>query len=145
MANRRKQRLNELIRRDISGRLLSEVKDPRLGFVTVIRAELKDDLSYADIFVTVFEDEKKKSSLKALNAMKGFFQKDLAKTLGTRLTPVLNFKLDQAAETAYGLDALISKARASDGNLTGTDDSEDVDSADVSGADSEPLDGKDEN
>ena len=116
MANRRKQRLNELIRRDISARLLADVKDPRVGFVTVIRAELHDDISTADVYVTVFEDDKKDSTIKALNRMKGFFQKDLSKTLGTRLTPVITFKLDRAAETAYGLDSLIEKARESDGD-----------------------------
>ena len=118
MANRRTQRLNELIRRDISARLLADVKDPRVGFVTVIRAELHHSISTAEVYVTVFEDDKKESTVKALNKMKGFFQKDLSKTLGTRLTPVLTFKLDQAAGTAYGLDSLITKARESDGNLT---------------------------
>jgi ribosome-binding factor A len=101
------------------------VKDPRIGFVTVIRAELHHSTSTAEVFVTVFEDDKKKDTVKALNKMKGFFQKDLSKTLGTRLTPVLTFKLDEAADKAYGLDSLISKARQSDADhLNAPEDSE---------------------
>ena len=114
MASRRRERLNEVIRREVSAKLLADVKDPRVGFVTVLRAELHDDFSSANVFVTVFEEEKKKETLKALNKMRGFFQNGLSETLGIRLTPVLTFKFDEAANKAYSLDSLISKARESD-------------------------------
>jgi ribosome-binding factor A len=114
MSNRRFQRLNELLRRHLSQKLIGEVKDPRVGFVTVLRASIYDDYSAADVFVTVLEDENSASTVKALNGMRGFFQNGLSKVLGTRITPTLRFKLDAGAASAVQIDALISKARRSD-------------------------------
>lgn len=114
MSNRRFQRLNELLRRHLSQKLIGEVKDPRIGFVTVLRASIYDDYSAADVFVSVLEEENSASTITTLNGMRGFFQNGLSKVLGTRITPNLRFKLDAAAASAVQIDALISKARLSD-------------------------------
>ena len=114
MPSRRMMRLNEVLRRDVSARLLSEVKDPRIGFITVLRAEIFDDYTRADIFVSVLEEDKIPSTLKALNRMKGFFQKDLSKTLGTRLTPILTFKCENSIKHSITMDHLIERARQTD-------------------------------
>jgi ribosome-binding factor A len=135
MSNRRFKRLNELLRRHLSQKLIAEVKDPRVGFVTIIRTDIYDDYTSADVYVTVLEDEKSESTVKALNKMRGFFQSGLSKILGTRLTPTLRFKLDMGAASAVGIDALISKARQSDPD--GGDDLSSATSEDSSSESSE--------
>lgn len=116
MSSRRKERLNELIRREISKKIIAEVKDPRVGFVTVTKAEIYDDMTGADVFITVMEDDDQKinETVKALNQMSGFFQKDLGEIMRTRLTPHICFKKDMGAEQTFGIDRLIKKARESD-------------------------------
>jgi len=123
MSSRRKERLNELIRREVSKKIIAEVKDPRIGFVTVTRAEIYDDMSGADIFVTIMDEtEGVNKSLKALNHMAGFFQKDLGEILRTRLTPLLRFKVDIGTEQSFGIDRLIKRARESDPDHAISDD-----------------------
>ena len=116
MKGRRQERVNEMLRRHISSVLIGEVKDPRVGFVTVIKASISDDGREAHVYVTMLEEdgETRDECLTALNEMKGFFQKDLSKVLGLRVTPVLTFRLDEAANRAYKMDALIAKARQGD-------------------------------
>lgn len=116
MKGRRRERVNEMLKRHISSVLIGEVKDPRVGFVTVIKAEISDDGREAQVYVTLLEEDEglRNECLCALNEMKGFFQKDLSKIIGLRVTPVLTFRLDDAANRAYKLDALISKAREGD-------------------------------
>ena len=116
MSSRRRERLNELIKREISKKIIAEVKDPRIGFVTVTKAEIYDDMTGADVYITVMEDDDEKinTTVKTLNKMSGFFQKDLGEMMRTRLTPVINFKKDMGAEQTFGIDRLIKKARESD-------------------------------
>jgi ribosome-binding factor A len=114
MSSRRMMRLNELLKRDVSARLLSDVKDPRIGFVTVLSAEIFHDYTSADICVSVLEEDKVASTLKALNRMRGFFQRDLSKTLGIRLTPILTFKCNTGIKHSVDMEHLIEKARRTD-------------------------------
>lgn len=116
MASRRRERLNELIRREVSKKIIADVKDPRVGFVTVTRAEIHDDMTGADVFVTVMsqDGEDDETTIKALNNMAGFFQKDLGEIMRTRLTPNIKFKKDDSTEKTFGLENLIRKARESD-------------------------------
>jgi len=127
MASRRRERINELIKREVSKKIIAEVKDPRVGFVTVTRAEIHDDMSGADIFITVFgDDHPVEETLKVLNKMAGFFQKDLGSIMRTRLTPNIKFKRDIGTENNFGLDNLIKKARESDTDHLEPNESEDV-------------------
>ncbi len=111
----RKDRINEVIRRAVSSIILAEVKDPRVGFVTITRVEVVDDLKEARVYFTVLgNEEQKRETLHALNHMRGFIQKDLGPALKTRFTPVLIFELDTSTENFFHMDRLIGEARASD-------------------------------
>lgn len=113
--SRRRQRINEVIRRAVSQMIIQDVKDPRVGFVTITGVEIYEDYTAAEIRVTVLaEDDEKEKTVKALNSMRGFFQKDLGPILRTRLTPKLIFILDDRVEKAIHLDRLIAEARAGD-------------------------------
>lgn len=115
MRDRRKDRINELIRRVVSTAIITEVKDPRVGFVTITRAEISDDLHSAKVYCSVMgTDTTKKTCVNALNHMNGFLQKDLGPALNTRYTPVLEFLLDDSTEKAFYLTELIKAARSGD-------------------------------
>ena len=115
MRGHRKERINEVIKRVVSKSIITEVRDPRVGFVTVTKVRVDDDLRSARVYVTIMgEQQDKKLSIKALNQMGGFLQKDLGKSLMTRNTPILEFELDEGTEESFKISSLIEEARATD-------------------------------
>lgn len=110
MAGFRKKRLEEQVKRIIGDTLIKEVKDPRIGFVSVYNVELDDDYTTAVVHVSVLGDEKqKKKSVAGLNAAKGYIRSFLGKNLKTRLVPNLIFKLDTTIEDGVNLVNLIDE------------------------------------
>ncbi len=99
---RRTERLNDLIREEISKLLQREVKDPRLGcFLTVTRVSTSPDLRYAKVFVSIMgSDEEKKEALEGLASASGFFQRKLMGRLSIRRMPQLSFHKDDSIEQA---------------------------------------------
>ena len=86
--------------------IASELKDPRLGFVTVTRVELAHDLGYARVHVGVLGDEKEREkSLVALRSASGFVRRELGRRLRIHHTPEIDFRYDK------GLDATDRVAR----------------------------------
>ena len=73
----RSERVAAQIRRELAKLILTEVKDPAIGFVSVSDVEVTRDLSHAKVFVTVFETEKAESSIKALNRAAGYLRRRL--------------------------------------------------------------------
>jgi len=115
---RRIERVNHLIRQEISELLQRQVKDPRLGsFVAVTEVSTSHDLRYAKIFVShVGTDEEKRETLSALTAASGFFRSELARHLRLRRIPELSFQWDDSIERASHLLQLIDKV--SDNNTS---------------------------
>jgi ribosome-binding factor A len=102
---RRKARLGERVREVVSEIILFKLKDPRIGFVTVIDAEVTDDVKEATVRLSVLGDESaQRTSMRALEHSRGFIQHELGTQLATRFTPVLHFKLDDRTERAATLD-----------------------------------------
>jgi ribosome-binding factor A len=97
---RRIERVNNLIRDEISEMLQRQVKDPRLGnFISITEVSTSTDLKYAKIFVSsIRTDEEKEKVLKALTAASGFFRSELAKRLRMRRVPELAFHWDDSIE-----------------------------------------------
>ena len=88
MQGKRLDRVNQLIREEISTLLQRELKDPRLGFVTVTEVETSKDLRSAKIFVSVLGDDAQwKASMAALESAKGFVRNWLRQHLDLRVTP----------------------------------------------------------
>jgi ribosome-binding factor A len=95
----RKERIEKEIRMIVADALLKEVKDPRIGFVTVTGAVLNKDKSAVSVSVSVMGDEKsKKKSMIGLNSAKGFFQYKIGRELKMRNTPRIIFQLDSSIE-----------------------------------------------
>jgi len=103
---RRAERLAEEIREQVARMIASDLKDPRIGFVTVTRVELAHDLGHARVHVGVLGGEaERKKSLAALQQASGFVRRELGKRLRIRHTPEIDFRYDK------GLDATDRVAR----------------------------------
>ncbi|TET25777.1 MAG: 30S ribosome-binding factor RbfA [Dehalococcoidia bacterium] len=109
---RRIERLNNLIRQEISQLLQRQVKDPRLGsFVAITEVSISPDLKYARIFVShIGSEEEKQETMKGLAAASGFFRRQLAKRLKLRFIPELSFHWDGSIEQGARLLELIDQA-----------------------------------
>lgn len=103
---RRGERLAEEIREQVARMIVSDLKDPRLGFITVTRVELAHDLGHARVHVGVLGSEaERKKSLLALQQASGFVRRELGRRLRIRHTPEIDFRYDK------GLDATDRVAR----------------------------------
>ena len=105
------ERVNSLIRQEISQLLQRQVKDPRLGnFITVTEVSTSADMKYAKVFVSRIGSEKEKQeTLSALASASGFFRKELARRLKLRYIPVLSFQWDDSIERGDHLFQLIDR------------------------------------
>jgi len=110
MQGKRLDRVNQLIREEISLLLQRELKDPRLGFVTVTEVETTKDLRSAKVFVSVLGDEAKwAASLAALAGARGFIRNWLREHLELRATPALDFRADRSMEHAARIQQLLKQ------------------------------------
>ncbi|MCL0046507.1 30S ribosome-binding factor RbfA [Dehalococcoidales bacterium] len=106
---RRIERVNNLIRQEISELLQRQVKDPRLGsFIAVTEVSTSPDLRQAKIFVSSINNEKQEI-LSVLAAASGFFRNQLARRLRLRRIPELSFHWDTSIERGDHLLRLIDK------------------------------------
>ena len=105
------ERVNSLIRHEISELLQRQVKDPRLGnFITVTAVDTSSDMRHAKVYVSRLEGvEEKQETLGALTSAAGFFRKELAIRLKLRRVPELNFQWDDSLERGDHLLRLIDR------------------------------------
>jgi ribosome-binding factor A len=110
MQRKRVDRVNQLIREEISLLVQRELKDPRLGFVTVTGVETSPDLRVAKVFVSVLGDEGQwAASLSALTGARGFIRQWLRQHLDLRVTPELSFRPDRSMEHAARIQHLLKQ------------------------------------
>jgi len=112
---RRPQRLAEQIREEISALMVSGLKDPRIGFATLIEVRLTPDLRVARVLVSVLgTPEEQGETLEGLRAAAGFIRRTLGQRMKLRRVPELEFRLDHTEEKAARIEELLRKARESD-------------------------------
>lgn len=97
--------------KEISYILANEVKDSDIKFVTVTDVKLASDLSFAKVYVTVFDQTKIKETLKALDQAKGFIRKKLAERIDIRHTPELSFVFDESIEYGNKIEKIIEEIK----------------------------------
>jgi len=103
------RRVNEAVR-EVLSEALPELKDPRIGFVTVTGVETSPDLRHARVFVSVLGSERKREeSLAGLAAAHGVLQSHLAKELRLKRTPQLAFEYDPSVERGVRMSQLIDE------------------------------------
>ena len=104
----RREKLSSQIAKEVSSILLHELKDPRMGFATVTRAEVSTDYRSAKIFVSIMGAEKdKKLAMAALRSAAGFAQALLGKRLRIRHAPEISFVRDDSIDRTLKLTKLI--------------------------------------
>ena len=109
------ERLKEMIRVEAAELILHGISDPRLGFCTVTKVELTNDLAYCKIHVSVLGEEGVKSrTMRALNDARGLIQSHIARRMKTRTTPHVTVELDESIERSFTILNKIKEARASD-------------------------------
>ncbi len=115
MAFKRSARVADSMQREISQMILREVKDPRVGFVTVTEVRLSDDLRNARVWVSVLGDAKaKKQGLDGLRSATAFIQREVNHRLGLKVRTEILFALDESAEKGAHMEALVREARKQD-------------------------------
>ncbi len=126
--SKRIARLNEQLKREISGLLRTGVRDPRVGVVTVTGVETSGDLAVAKVFVRVLgSDEERNESLAGLEAAAPFVRRELGQFLHVRRVPELRFQFDRSFEHAQRIDELLQEVASAD--AARADDAEDVEDA----------------
>ncbi|HLI49789.1 MAG TPA: 30S ribosome-binding factor RbfA [Chthonomonas sp.] len=104
----RQQRVQEQLLHEISDILHKELRDPRLGFVTLTAAEISRDLRHAKVYVSVLGDEEaQKQCLKALNGAAGLLRGEFARRAHLRVAPELEFRLDHGIERGLQIAELL--------------------------------------
>ena len=115
MASRKVERLKKVILRRASDVILFELHDPRLGFVTLSKVDLGDDLRHAVIYYSIIgADADRSKTAHALRAARGYVQNAIAGVMKTRVTPQIRFKYDESIEGSMRVAGLIDKVVAAD-------------------------------
>jgi len=109
----RLERLNSLIRHELSDLLRREVKDPRLsGMISITSVDIASDLKYAKVYVSTLGGEKEKESvLKSLSSASGFMRGELSRNLRLRYTPELDFCWDASLEQGARILELLNQVK----------------------------------
>lgn len=114
----RQQKVADQIQRELAGLIQLELKDPRLGMVTVSDVDVSRDFAYADIFVTFLNasDDDIIASVRVLNNASGFLRKHLGRAIRLRVTPKLRFHYDETLSQGRKISSLIDRALEDDKN-----------------------------
>ncbi len=110
MAGDRMRRVNEAMKEVLSTHIAGDLRDPRIGFVTVTSVETSPDLRRARVYVSVLgSDEERERSLAGLKASHGYLQTQVAGELRMKRTPVLEFVYDESIETGMRISGLLDE------------------------------------
>jgi ribosome-binding factor A len=114
-SSRRPEQMAETLRQVITDALAREVRDPRVGFVTITGLLVTNDLSHARVMVSVpGEDAEKARAIEGLQSAAGFLRSRAARALTTRTVPELHFELDRGLEHAARINELLNTIRQED-------------------------------
>jgi ribosome-binding factor A len=114
----RARKLAVRIREIVAATLETQVKDPRLGMVTITDARVTPDLREATVYYTVYgDDEARQATAQALESAKGVLRSTVGKQTGVRYTPSLAFIADHVPEHVAAIDDLLVAAREQDARV----------------------------
>ena len=110
MTSDRIRRVNEAMREVLSAVITTELKDPRVGFVTVTAVETSPDLRHARVFVSVLGNPgERRRSLQALDSAHGYLQRRISNELTLKHTPTLDFLYDDSVDRSLRIQALLEE------------------------------------
>jgi ribosome-binding factor A len=109
------RRVNEAIKEIIGTALTHDLKDPRIGFVTLTGVDTAQDMSHAKVFVSVYgKQAEKEATLEGLRHAGPYLQRLIADELNTKRTPVLEFVYDASVDQGMRIQALLKSSGAAD-------------------------------
>jgi ribosome-binding factor A len=120
MEGRRSEKVADLIHKEVSQILMKNLKDPRIGFVTITRVDVSEDCRLAKIYFSVIGSlSDKENTMKGLDSAKGYVRKELGCRMRLRYTPEIMFQFDPSIEYAIHIEEVIhhiQKEREKDGD-----------------------------
>ena len=109
---KRADRLGDLIQREISDILHKQIKDPRIGFCTIMRVGVSDDLRHAKVYASIMGTEgQQKSTLAGLKSATGFIRREIGRRIVLRHTPEIVFVLDRSVDHSLRIAQLIEEGQ----------------------------------
>lgn len=113
MGERRVVRVEQLLKEELSTVLQQELKDPRIGFVTVTRVKVSADLGHAKAFISVMGDaEAKERTMSGVASASGYIQRILGSRIKMRSLPRIEFALDDSVDQGFRIIELLNKIEA---------------------------------
>jgi ribosome-binding factor A len=125
----RTQRVADYLQRELAVLIQQELRDPRIGMVSITGVDVSRDLAHARVYFTRLESDTESEAREAtevLNRSAGFLRSQLSRDSSMRSVPRLQFRFDESVGHGRAMEALISEARSRDGELD-SDDSADAD------------------
>jgi ribosome-binding factor A len=111
----RHDKVTRALKKEISSIIHDELKDPRLGFITITRVEMTADLRYAKVFFSVLgKEEECKKTKEALDSALGYIRRLIAKRIRLRFAPEIMFKEDRSIEYSIQIEKLLNELEVSD-------------------------------
>ena len=108
----RQEKVKEFLKIEVSEIIQREIRDPRLGFVTVTDAEVSKDLRHATVFISVLgDDEQRQDSLRILQKASGFIRGEFGRRATMKVIPEISFKIDSAVEQGSHIFELLQKVK----------------------------------
>jgi ribosome-binding factor A len=113
MSSRRIARVEQLLKEELSRILQQELKDPRIGFITVTRVRVSADLGHARVFISVMGDaEAKENTMSGLESAVGFIQRVLGSRIKIKSLPRIEFYLDDSLDYGFRINEILDKIEA---------------------------------
>ncbi len=110
MTGGRMRRVDEAIRAVLSDAITQDLKDPRVGFVTVTAVQTSPDLRYARVYVSILgDDEERADSLVGLQSAHGYLQKRVASELRLKHTPTIDFAYDESVDRGMRIGEILAQ------------------------------------
>ena len=120
MSTHRSNRVAEEIKKEVAVMIRDEIKDPRIGFITITAVDVTNDLRHSKIFISILGSaEEKEASIKALNKANGFIRSKLGRRIRLCYTPEITFIFDDSIEHGAKIMTLLNKVKADKGEEKG--------------------------
>lgn len=117
MSQLRVEKVQEFIKQEVSNIILQELKDPRIGFVTVTRVEVSSDLRYAKIYLSLMgSEEQKTATWEGLQHSLGYIRSEIGKRIRLRFTPELSLHRDESLLYSARINELLQKVKREEEN-----------------------------
>ncbi len=116
MEGKRSEKVADLIQKEISLMLLRDIKDPRIGFITITRVTVSDDCRLAKVYYSVAGTaSERERSMEGLASAKGYVRKELGRRVRLRYTPDIIFQFDPSIEYAIHIGEVMDQLKKEEG------------------------------